>query len=424
MRIEYFLFTIYLLLSFWLIPKISFIKHSNLTIPETWILFTFKIVSGIAAAFYFETISTNVDYLANNAEGNIQYQLLVSNPKLFFTDFTIDINTYGLGSVFETKDSFWGYLRFNLLYKFIAILNLITQGNFYFNTIIFCSIVFFGHIAFYRIYSEIYKGCKLTILFASFCLPSLLMYTSCVHKDGIIFLSIGLVSYIFHRFLSSPRSLNIKYALFFLLGMTTIFLFRNYVIIAILPAMLTAMLCKVLRYKKRFVFLISYSIFFLLFFLSGFSKSFLNLPAAVVQRRADFAALAGANTDIPMNSLYPTLQSFIFNLPQAINHSLFRPYLWEFSQLPVLLTALELLMYQLILLTFIFFRKKQPIVINDFNIFGFAFLFNMMLIIGYTIPNIGAIVRYRSIFWIYLIVPALCNIDWRKWSPFQKIKPL
>lgn len=185
-------------------------------------------------------------------------------------------------------------------------------------------------------------------------------------------------------------------------------------IIAMLPAMLTAMLCKILPCKKRWIVLSAYAVFFMLFFLSGVVSSSFNMPAAVVQRKADFAALGEAKTNISMNELMPNAQSFILNLPQAINHSLFRPYLWEFTQLSVQLTAMELICYQLLILAFILFRKKDGPPVHSFNIFGFALFLNMMLIIGYTIPNVGAIVRYRSIFWIFLICPLVCNIQWKK----------
>ncbi len=420
MGIEYFLFTIYLVLSFWLIPKTNFITHAGLTNLQTRLLLAFKMITGVACAYYFEHLSTNSDYLAYNNEGAIQYQLLLSNPVLFFTDFTNDIHTYGWGGLFEPGGSFWAYIRFNLLYKFIAMLNLVTHGNFYFNSIIFSSIVFFAHIAFYRIYSKMYKGQKWGILFVCFCLPSLLLYTSCIHKDGFVFLCLGLISFIIHRALSANTSLQVKHIFYGLMAMVAVFLFRNYVIVAIVPAIITAFCCKLIPFKKRFVILTTYAFFFGLFFLSGLSHSSLNLPAAVVKRKADFAALAKGNTNIPMNELYPTIRSFVINLPQAINHSLFRPYLWEFSQPSVILTALELFVYQMTIIILIFYRKKQAFTVHPFNIFAGAFVLNMMLIIGYTIPNVGAIVRYRSIFWIFIICPVMCNIDWKRLFPNRK----
>ena len=423
MIVPFVLILIFLAGSFWLIPRLSFIRHTNLSSRQVQLLLAFKIFISLLAAYYFTNLSTNVDYLDNNEGGKFHYNLLLSNPVLFFTDFKNDIHTYGFGGLFKSENSFWAYLRFNLLHKFIAILDLFTWGNFYFNTIIFSTILFFGHIAFYRLFSEIYKGQQLAILITSFLLPSLLLYTSCIHKDGIVFLCLGIVSYIFYRFLSAQRRVTFKHYVFFVIALLAIFLFRNYVVIAIVPAMVSTLLCKIILQKRRLVLVTTYAFYFLLFFLSSFSHSFLNIPAAVVERKNDFATLLGGNTNIAMNELQPNFQSFVANFPQAINHALLRPYLWEFPQLSVLLTAFELLIYQLLIIAFIFFRKKQaspPL----FNIFGLAFFFNMMLIIGYTIPNIGAIVRYRSIFWIYLITPVICNIDWGKLNPFQKNKAI
>ena len=422
MSISFVFILIFLVCSFWAIPKLSFVRHSKLSSRQVQLLLAFKIFISLLAAYYFKNLSTNVDYLANNEDGKIHYNLLLSNPILFFTDFKNDIHTYGFSGLFKAENSFWAYLRFNLLHKFIAILDLFTKGNFYFNTVIFSTIVFFGHIAFYRLFSEIYKERQRLILMVCFCLPSLLLYTSCIHKDGIVFLCLGFVSHIFYRFLSSQRRIPFKYYVFFFVALLAIFLFRNYVVIAIIPAMLATLLCKYVKQKRLLVIVIAYAFFFLLFYISSFSHSFLNIPAAVVERKNDFATLLGGNTNITMNELQPNFQSFVANFPQAINHSLFRPYLWEFPQLSVLLTAFELLIYQLLIIAFIFFRKKQAGSLSLFNIFGLAFFFNMMLIIGYTIPNVGAIVRYRSIFWVFLICPLLCNIEWAKINILKKRK--
>ncbi|MEO7768522.1 MAG: hypothetical protein ABIS01_13925, partial [Ferruginibacter sp.] len=176
----------------------SFIKNADLSRRQIWLLLAFKIIAGIACAYYFGRLPPIGDYLNYNIEGKAQYELLLSDPSLFFTDFRNDVHTYGLGGLFESSNSFWAYLRFNLLFKFIGVLNLVSHGNFYFNSAIFSSIVFFGHIAFYRIYSNIYQGNKLNVLFACFFLPSLLLYTACVHKDGMVFLATGIISFVFY----------------------------------------------------------------------------------------------------------------------------------------------------------------------------------------------------------------------------------
>lgn len=420
MGIEYLLTGLYLVLVFWKLPSWSFIQSSGLSTKEARRLFSFNMITGITTAYCLVHFTPTADYLANNLEGKLQYELLIANPKLFFTDFTSDMHLYGLDGIFASENSFWAYLRFYFLYKILAILNLATHGNFYLNAAIFSSITFIGHIAFYRIYSELYIENKLKILLVCFGLPSLMLYTGAVHKDGIVFTCLGLMSYCLYQIFKPNSLIKIKYTVIALLSLTIIFLLRNYVIVALAPAVFIALLCKWRPNKKAVIVITSYTAFVILFFSSGLINASLNLPAAVVQRKADFANLEVGKTTIAMNELKPTLQSFASNLPQAFNHSFFRPYLWEFAQPSVLLTAIELLFYQLIILAFFLFRKKHSGAIDNFNIFGLLFLFNMMLIIGYTIPNIGAIVRYRSIFWIFLMCPLVCNIDWKRLWPGGK----
>jgi len=422
MHIEFLYFACYILLSFWLVPKFSFVKNSGLSGTETRSLLAFKIFTAIACAFYFDKIFVTADYVSYNMDGKAQYELLLSDPKLFFTDFRNNMDVYGLGGMLNSSYSFWGYLRFQLLFKFIALLDLVTHGNFYLNSALFSSIVFLGHIAFYRIYIDLYKGQKIKILLACFLLPSLLLYTACVHKDGIVFCSLAVVSFIFYSCLKEKSYLSLKTSLIFILAIITIFLFRNYVLVALFPAMLTAYLCKNLAYQKKWIILGSYVVYALLFFISGLIHHTLSLPEAVIKRKLDFALLPEGRTNIPMRELLPSVQSFVKNLPQVVNHSVFRPYLWEFPGTGVLLAALELFVYQMLLLISIYSFAKKRNIVNLFNIYGFCLFVNMILIIGYTIPNVGAIVRYRSLFWILIITPVACNIQWQNLN-FLKKRP-
>jgi len=341
-----------------------------------------------------------------------EYNLLLSNPILFFTDSGAGSENYG--GVLDASYSFWADFRFILLYKFIGLLNLLTAGNFYLNSVVFSSIVFIGHIAFYRIYDDLYPGHRVKVFMICFLLPSILMYTACVHKDGLVFLFTAIISFIFYTFLKRKAALGFKFISILVLSILGIFLFRNYVLMALLPAMFTALLCKTLPYNKKLVVGISYAAYALLFFLSGYIHPSFNFPGAVIKRRSDFASLAAGSTDIPMNELYPTAASFILNMPQAINHAVFRPYLWEFRGVGVMLTALELLFYQVIFIFFIFLKNKKESVLHNYNVYAFGFFMTMVLIIGYTIPNVGAIVRYRSLLWIFVLCPMVCCIDWAR----------
>lgn len=423
---QYFLTGICLLLILWYFPKWSFIKESGLTVKESRLLIAFKIFAGLIIAGYFnyvfENISPHVDYIGYNEEGLVQYRLLLNNPSLFFNDFFSAFKEYGPGGLLASKESFWTFLRFNLLYKLVGLLNIITQGNFYLNTMLFSSFVVIGSFAFFRLYFSIYKKSKWAIIFACFCLPSLLLYTACIHKDGIVFVCIAIISYNIHQFFSNHAGIKLKQVSATFMALLFIFFLRNYLIMALLPAMLLSVLAVVLPIRRRYTVVVCYIVFISLFFVSGLYDSPVNLPAAVVQRKTDFAALQEGTTSIPMQPLEPSFLSFLQSLPQALNHYFLRPYLWEFRQVSVVLTALEILLYQLIIIFFLVYKKKNNQPLHPFNLFGLALVLHMALVVGYTIPNIGAIVRYRCIFWPLLLCPVLCNIEWERLRFFGRLK--
>ena len=46
--------------------------------------------------------------------------------------------------------------------------------------------------------------------------------------------------------------------------------------------------------------------------------------------------------------------------------------------------------------------------------FGIVVAFTMLLVLGYTVPILGALVRYRSLYIPFLLIPMMAGTDWRK----------
>jgi hypothetical protein len=61
-------------------------------------------------------------------------------------------------------------------------------------------------------------------------------------------------------------------------------------------------------------------------------------------------------------------------------------------------------------------KKTNPIIW-----FGLSFAIFMWLIIGFDIPNNGALVGYKSLFLPFLIIPILCNISTEKFDRIKRI---
>jgi hypothetical protein len=143
----------------------------------------------------------------------------------------------------------------------------------------------------------------------------------------------------------------------------------------------------------------------------------------VSDKQAAFFTLPIANTQINTDTLYPTFKSFLYNAPQAYNHVLLRPYINEVSTKSLLPSTAELAIYQLLFLFFLFFRRKKEAGENNpFILFGIFFTLTMFLFIGYIMPNLGSIVRYRSVYLVFLITPLICQIDWKKIAQLMKLK--
>jgi len=145
----------------------------------------------------------------------------------------------------------------------------------------------------------------------------------------------------------------------------------------------------------------------------------------IVQKQAEYRGLNKFNTTtgIPLDTLHANAVSFMELAPQALNHAFLRPYLFELPS-PILLPMnIELLIYQLFFIFWIitYRRGDHP----DRGAFmGFLLFFSLVvfLFIGYIVPNLGSLVRYRSTYLPLLITPLICSINWTKWVGWSKIK--
>jgi hypothetical protein len=141
----------------------------------------------------------------------------------------------------------------------------------------------------------------------------------------------------------------------------------------------------------------------------------------ITEKQQDFFALPIAGSQIKTDTLYPTLTSFVFNAPQAFNHAIFRPYIWENNMPLSIITSVEVLIYILLFVLLLFFNLKQKIK-DPFILFSNTIAFSLLLFIGYIVPNTGSIIRYRSIYLPFLLIPILCSIDFEKIKKLLRIK--
>jgi hypothetical protein len=380
-------------------------------------IFLLKVLLGIANGWLMLHYFNGGDTWNYHTEAIKEYQLIFSNPKEYLLDIFHSSYQTGYSGFFDSFNSYWNDLKLNLIVKLLSVFDVFSGGYYYTNVIFFNFIVLFGNVALYKVFAGIYKGKQNILLISCFLLPSFLFFTSAIHKEGLILTALGAIAYIMYNSMSKKR-MSITGILAILLCSVYIFLQRNFVLITLLPAFTAWILATSKGYKPLKTFVTVYSIGALLFFTATILSPALNLPKYVAQKQASFLTIPIAHTTIPIDTLQPTFISFVHNAPQAFDHGMLRPYITEGRSVPLLYPfAIELLLYQLLFVLFIFYPKRNnSLSINDrsFILSGLFFSFSLIMIIGYTIPITAAIIRYRSIYLPFILSPILCSIQWKR----------
>ncbi|MES1214198.1 MAG: hypothetical protein ABUT20_01675 [Bacteroidota bacterium] len=416
---EYLLFVAYLIFFSWLVTKVKFFTRSGLSQPQLIIVFLLKVMAGIFYGWiglYYGNLAQMVDTWDFHYNGIREYHLLFNNPNEYFVNIFRDNYKDGVSKFFASNDSYWNDLKGNVVVKVLSVFNIFTLGYYYVNVIFQSFITLLGPIAVYRVMTDVFPNKKISILLAIFLVPSFLYWTSGIHKEGLIFTGMGLVIYSVY-FGVKENKFGIKRILSLVVGLLLILALRNFLIVIIVPAILVWVLSN--RWPKyNLAFFCSiYFLLGVLFFTVRYISPRLDFPQAVVDKQQAFIKLQGGISSIPIRELEPNAISFLRNTPQAINLSTLRPFPADVHHILSLAAAIEIDSLLFLFLLFLLSRKNN-VRSKNFILFCIFFSFSFLLAIGFSVNNLGAIVRYRSIILPLLVVPMIAQIDWKKIESF------
>ncbi|HEY0732705.1 MAG TPA: hypothetical protein VGD33_09835, partial [Chitinophagaceae bacterium] len=139
-----------------------------------------------------------------------------------------------------------------------------------------------------------------------------------------------------------------------------------------------------------------------------------DLPSIAVNRQEAFISHQGGS-EVDVEKLEPNFLSFLRNTPQALSLSLLRPFPSDVRHLLSLAATIEINLLLAFFIVFLIWRTKGP-GLTPFILFCIFFSLSVLLMIGYTVNFLGAIVRYRSIVLPFLIIPIMALIDWNKFG--------
>lgn len=399
------LFLFYLAFFLFILYRLSLKKSFALSYKEAVVTFIIKVAAGCLYGYFFLHYYGGDDTWLYHNEALKEYTLLKMDTLHFFINDIVPkgYKTNPLTSVFNSNNSYAKDLELILLLKLLALFDLLSGGRYYVNVIFYNAFVFWGSYYLYKALSKKNPDKRKLWLLFIFCFPPLIFWTSGIRKDGLCFAIVcGLIYQLYILFEKDSSAKNILFALILFI---LLFLFRNYTALSFVPVTIAYYFS---MKNKRFSLLIFTLIIACCgagFFLTTFLPDNFNLPLKMAERQQSFLQLSGKSY-LQTGLLTGNISSYLKVLPQALNHVFIRPYIYEAKGLLYIFSFCEVAFFCVLLIRLIIkpeyqIRKK----INDpfiLSLMSIAFL--NYLIIGYTVPFLGAIVRYKAPFEILFLL--------------------
>lgn len=292
-----------------------------------------------------------------------------------------------------------------------AFFNVFTLNTFLPTSVIFAFMSFSGVWAMFRTFAKQYPHLTKHIAMATLFIPSCLIWGSGIFKDTVCMFALGWMLYSAFQLLIE-RNMSFGNIMFLVLSFYILLVVKVYILISFLPAValwilfyyshkIKPMLIRVL--SKSVVMILAFVLFGAAYSYYGASLgrySLDNIAKTSLVTRDWIAYSSGdQGSAYDLGDFEPTIAGLLSKFPQAVNVTLFRPYLWEASKSLVFLNALESLVMLLLTLKIIFtvgLGKIWKSISGDPNI-QFCLIFSIIFAfsVGISTYNFGSLSRYK-----------------------------
>ncbi len=294
--------------------------------------------------------------------------------------------------------------------RIISFLDFFTCSTYSGTAVLFAIISFAGmwlmFLTFYQPYPHLHRW----IAVGSFFIPSVFFWGSGILKDTIVLACLGAITFAIKR-IFIDKKVSAGSILLLVVGLLITYQIKKYVLLCFLPAAFFWIFAGILaRIRSTMLQLMLLPFIILIAGLSGFyavQKIGQDDPKYALDKLAktsrvtayDIGFYTGkdAGSGYSLGELDDSFTGMIRLAPQAINVSLFRPYLWEVKNPLMLLSALESLvmlgitLYLLIKLRLNFFISWN----NPDVLFCMLFSITFAFAVGVSTFNFGTLARYK-----------------------------
>lgn len=300
--------------------------------------------------------------------------------------------------------------------RFNAAVRLISFGEYHVHTVIAAFLSTLGSIGIYRVFVGRVAGRENLLLGAVFLLPSVLFWSSGVIKESLLFFGLGLFLYQLQALGSSTRRWYDPLLALFALAL--LFLLKFYVLMSLLPAVLFFAWSK--GHPVRAV-LVRFGLVYGAFIAVGLNLQRvirgMDILGILTMKQRDFVGLAvqmKSGSFVMPELLLPELKLFLAQAPYALYITLLGPLVYAGPGPLGLISAAENLVLVLFLAACVVFHRPWKEVNLALVLALLGYITLLALVIGWTTPVMGAVVRYRAPLMPFLLILGLCVLDSRR----------
>lgn len=386
-------------------------------------LFVLKIMAGTAlwAVYtYAYPDRSTADIFKYFDDSKVLYDALWTAPGDFIRMLTgiandspwFDKQYYGVMNNWVRQFENNVYNDSHTMIRFNAVLRLFSFGEYHVHTVFACVVSTTGLVALYRAVHPLLSGVSRGLMPAIFLWPSVLFWSSGVLKESLLVFGLGM--FLLGIIGKWPDRLAWRPMTAFLLGLFIMLVVKFYVLLCLLPGLLAWSWAQARPGRALWQSAVVHALALVGVLLSGSLVPGYGILELLAVKQKDFLGMAtevhsGSLVHLPV--LEPTLWSLITNAPYALYISFLSPFLVLGNGALALMGAAENVLMLLVPVIAWRYAKPWSAVDKPTLWFFLSFIVLLALLIGFTVPVVGALVRYRVPMLPFISFVALLIID-------------
>ncbi len=391
---------------------------------------TLKIIGAIALGLVYQFYYGSGDTFMYHTFGSrFVWKAFMDSPwdglKLLFADSRNPGDVYQYASqiyLFRDSNSY-------TVIRLAAIFDLFTFSTYSATACLFAVFSFIGSWQFYLTFYKQFPHLHGRLAIAAFFIPSVFFWGSGVLKDSVTLACLGIATHQIYIIFIERRTRwhNVVLLLF---SLFLIFSIRKFILQAYLPSVILWIGSSQI-YRIRAVILRVMAVPFVAAVLVGsayytvikvgedddrYAVSKLAATARVTAYDIRYWSGRFAGSGYSLGDLDGSFESMMRLAPQAINVSLFRPYLWEVKNILMLFSAVESLIL-LVACVYVIGKQRTKIfsALSDPNVlFAISFALVFAFAIGVSTYNFGTLVRYKVPLLPFFVTALILISNYRK----------